>query len=182
MNIGSFLKTVGVGLISANPMGAAAIGLINAALPDDKKIPITATGVEAEQALDKLSPEQKQSVMLANIAYDVKVLETDSAKYAAMCAADGQVTRAKVVMWAMKALIGISLIFILATAWVYVKVGAVEAFNPAMIGVYVSITGTFAYVIRAYFGDLRRETESRHQMIDNKPRKPGVVETLFSRK
>ncbi len=182
MNIKSFLKTVGLGLISAHPLGAAAIGLINKALPDDKKLPENATGQDAEAAIVGLSPAQQEVIYLADVRYDIKVLETDAEKYAAMCAADSQETRAKIVIIAMWALIVLSVMFVAATAWVYIEKGAQDAFSPAMIGVYLSVTATFAYVVRAYFGDLKSETKSRHEMIDGKPRKPGLVETLLNRK
>jgi len=101
-----------------------------------------------------------------------------------MCKADGQETRAQLVKWAMLALISFSLIFILAVAYVYATKGAAIAFSSDMAIVFGVVTGTFTYVIRAYFGDLRKETQSRHSLTDDKPRQltglSGVIQSLRS--
>ena len=182
MNIKSFLKTVGLGLISSNPMGAAALTVINGFLPDDKKLPENATGEQAQDAIKSLSPDQLAQLELAEIHLAEVEEEGRTARYIAMCAAEGQETRAKVVLIAIWGLISTNLLFMLVIAWVYVERGASEAFSPSLIGTYTVMTGTLAYVVRAYMGDLRSETRSRHETIDEKPRKPGLLEVLLSRK
>lgn len=54
----SGLATV-VGTI--NPLVGTAIGVVNAFLPDDKKLPATATGADVERSYNMLTPEQQQS-------------------------------------------------------------------------------------------------------------------------
>jgi hypothetical protein len=82
----------------------------------------------------------------------------------------------------MYALIAISLIFIIAVAFVYYKEGAAVAFSTEMALVFITVSGTFAYVIRAYFGDLKTETTSRHATSNNQLPKAtglaGVIEAL----
>jgi len=182
MNIGSILKTVGMGLLSASPFGAVAIPLINAILPDDKKLSANATGDVAIAAIKQLPPEEQRKLNLAEINLLVKEEEGRTARYQAMTSSDGQETRAKQVNKAMNALIVISIAFMAATAYVYVKHGAEAAFSIEMAGVFLTVTGTFTYVIRAYFGDLRTETKSRHATIDDKPQPLGLLASLLSRK
>jgi len=60
MNLGDILKTVGSGLIKTLvPGGGLLIDAVNGFLPDDKKLPNTATGQDAQNAINTLTPEQK---------------------------------------------------------------------------------------------------------------------------
>jgi len=182
MNIKSFLKTVGIGLISSHPLGAAAIGLINSALPDDEKLPENVTGQQAQSAIAQLPPGELVKLEIAELHLEEIIEQGFTDRYTAMCAADGQETRAKIVIRAMNALIWITVIFMSAVAYVYSTEGAGVAFSYPMMGVYAAVSGTFAYVIRAYFGDLKSETKSRHQTVDEKPSKPGLLELFLNRK
>lgn len=168
MNLMSVLTTVGTGLLASTPLGAAALPIINAFLPDDKKLNGQSTGADAQAAVDALPPSARENLMLAEINLEVEQERGRTARYQAMSAADGQQTRARVVMKAMNALIGLSVVFLLFFGWVYVTKGA-QAASYELVALFLSITGTFAYVVRAYFGDLRSETQSRHAVIDEKP-------------
>jgi hypothetical protein len=176
------LKTIGTGLISSNPYGAAALTVVNAFLPDDKKLPTSATGEQAMQAVEQLSGAEKAQIAIAEIDLKKADIQGQTDRYVAMTKADGQKTRAKIVLIAMYALIAISLIFIIAVAFVYYKDGAALAFSTEMALVFITVSGTFAYVIRAYFGDLKVETTSRHATSNNRLPKStgiaGVVEAL----
>jgi len=182
MDIKSILKTVGTGLLSAHPLGALAIPVINSFLPKDNQLTGRATGTDAEYVIDTLPAAQQESIYLAEI--DLKKTEEEgrTRRYEAMARSDGQETRAKLVNKAMNTLIFISVIFVGATAYVYIVSGAATAFSVEMAGVFLTISGTFAYVVRSYFGDLRSETVSRHKAIDDKPSLPtglaGIIQSL----
>lgn len=182
MNIKSILKTVGMGLLSASPFGAAAIPVINALLPDNKKLPASATGNDAKEIIASLPPTEQVKIDLAEINLLVEEERGRTERYVAMASSDGQETRAKIVVKAMNTLIGLSVVFVLATVYVYVTEGAAAAFSVNMAIVYGTITATFAYVVRAYFGDLRNETKSRHQTIDDKPHQPSLLSVLLNKK
>ena len=169
MKVLDVFKTIGATALSTHPLGAAAIGIVNAFLPSDSKLPLTATGEQALQVVDQMSGTERASIEIANIQLDQVIVETDAQKYAAMCKSDGQETRAKIVDKAMNALISISIIYILAVAYVYVTGGATLAFSVEMIGVFLSIVAPFGYVVRAYFGDLKSETKSRHNALNKMP-------------
>jgi len=168
MNLMGVLKMVGTGLLASTPLGAAALPVINSFLPDDKKLDESSTGADAQSAVDALPPAARENLMLANITLETEKVKGRTARYEAMCAADGQETRAKMVMRAMNTLIALSLIFLAFVGWVYVTKGATVAANPAMVALFLSIVGPFAYVVRAYFGDLKSETQSRHATVDDK--------------
>jgi len=182
MKLVNVLKEVGIGLLSATPLGAAAIPIINAFLPDDKQLTSNASGEDAQKAINGLPPEAKQQIYLANIDLQVEEEQGRTSRYEAMCAADGQETRAKLVNKAMNCLIALSLIFVAAVAYVYTKQGANAAFSYEMAAVFITVSGTFAYVVRAYMGDLKTETQSRHGVESGKPLKAsglaGVINAI----
>lgn len=175
MKILDILKTVGAGVLSSHPAGAAALTLVNSFLPDEKKLPENVTGEEAENEINNLPPAQKQAILLANIDLEKTKEEGYTKRYEAMCKADGQETRSAIVKQAMNFLCWITLLFMCAISWVYVTNGAEAAFSDNMVWFFFAITSTFAYVVRAYFGDLKSETQSRHTIMDAKPRSPGGI-------
>jgi hypothetical protein len=63
-------KTIGAGLISAHPLGASALGIVNAFLPGDKQLPNTTTGDQAIQVVEQMSGTEKASIELANIEFN----------------------------------------------------------------------------------------------------------------
>jgi hypothetical protein len=182
MKLLNVLKKIGVGAIQANPAGAAALSLINTFLPDGRKLTGNFSGNDAiEHIKETLPPEYSARVFDSKIELAKLEEEGRTERYVAMTKADGQETRAKIVDKAMNALIALSLIFIASVAFVYAKDGAALAFSYEMAAVFFAVSGTFSYVIRAYFGDLRIETESRHQVEDDKPRQPkGLVGLIAS--
>ncbi|MCF6327556.1 MAG: hypothetical protein L3J21_09735 [Devosiaceae bacterium] len=101
--------------------------------------------------------------------------------YDAMSINDSQSTRAKIAEKAMNVLIAITLIFVLSASWVYVSSGAENAFSIEMGGVFLTITATFTYVIRSYFGDIKTEAKSRHRVIDDKPPEITVSAAVASK-
>jgi len=169
VNLMSVIKSVGAGLLASTPLGAAALPVINAFLPADSKLTAQSTGADAQVAIDALPPAARESLLLAEINLEVEQERGRTARYQAMAAADGQQTRAKIVSRAMNTLTVLSVTFLLFVGWVYVTKGADAALNYELVALFFSVTGTYAYVIRAYFGDLRSETQSRHAAIDDKP-------------
>jgi len=180
MDILNVLKTVGVGLLSATPLGAAALPIINAFLPDDKQLTGNSSGEDAKKAINDLPPEVRQQIALAKINLQVEEERGQTSRYQAMSAADGQETRAKLVNKAMNCLIALSLIFVTAVAYVYSTQGAQAAFSYEMAAVFITVSGTFAYVVRAYFGDLKTETQSRHQVESGNPPIPTGLAGIIS--
>lgn len=177
MNLLNVIADVGKGLISSHPLGALAISAVNGFLPADRQISKSNTGEDILDAIDTLTPSQQ--IQLAHIDLKVEEERGRTSRYEAMCKADAQETRAKIVNKAMSSLILLSVIFVLAVAYVYATKGAEDAFSYEMAAVYGTVTATFAYVIRAYFGDLRTETESRHSVESNQPVKPKGIAGLI---
>ena len=179
MDLLNVIKDVGLSFLASTPLGMAAMPIINAFLPDDKKLTEKSTGEDAIKAIDDLPPELRQQLSLAKIDLKVEEEKGRTARYQSMCSADGQRTRAKIVDKAMNTLIVLSFVFVIAIAYVYVTKGAEEAFNYQMAAVFATVSSVFTYVVRAYFGDLRSETQSRHGVIDDKPQQYKGLAGLY---
>ena len=133
-------------------------------MPDSQKLPDTATGQQAIDASETLSPSTKGELYKANIKLSIAKEQGQTDRYKAMCEADNQETRAAIVNKAMNGLIALSVIYILALAYCMVVDSGI-AFDTLTYA-FAAVSAPLAYVIRAYFGDLRTETESRHQSIN----------------
>ena len=68
MNIGSVLKTIGTAALSTVPGGAQIIAVANAFLPHDKQLTSDHTGEQAQAAIQTLSPELQEKILIAEIA------------------------------------------------------------------------------------------------------------------
>ncbi len=184
MNFGEIFDSIKGPLIGVAaaliPGGPAVLAAVNAFLPDEKKLPSTATGNDIFSAVESLSPDQRSSLMEKKIDLEIAKEEGMTDRYKAMASSDGQECRAKIVNKAMNALVILTGIFVAAIGWVYVNHGAQKAFSAEMAAVFITVTGTFAFVVRAYFGDLRTEATSRHQTVDTKPAPMSAVAALVA--
>ena len=77
MNLLKILGQVGGAVVSTMvPGGAAIVAGINAFLPDDKKLPETATGVQVQDAISTLPPDQQAAVLSKQ--YDVEITKSNN--------------------------------------------------------------------------------------------------------
>jgi len=175
MNILKIIKTIGGAALSTHPLGAAVVAVANGLLPDDKQLDIDTPGAVAMANINSAGEAVK--IKLAKIELQETKEQELTKRYEAMTQADGQETRAKIVKDAMRFLCFLSSLFVMTIAYTYSTSGAEVAFNLDMAAVFGVVVSPFAYVVRAYFGDLRTETESRHAAI-NGNEKLGVIAGL----
>jgi len=153
------LASVAVSMI---PFGPQLLGVVNALLPDDKKLPETATGSQIADAVESLPPEQRASLMEKRIDLQIAREEGWTDRYKAMTAADGQSTRPRIALmmaWSVVAVIGL---FTAAIAYQTAQNGlsglsdAAEAWPliAALLGIPSGLLGK-------YFGEIRREQAQR---------------------
>lgn len=173
MNIGNLIKTAGGIALDAFAPGSRQ--LINAFLPDDKKLPETATGKDAETALDSLPPEQKQAVLEKQIDLSIEQEKGWTARYQAMTQADGQSTRPKIALMMAKVLAFEIMAF---TVWAFVYPEQMS--NPALWTVFATLTGVPAGLLGKYFGELRREQRNRQETM-GAPQAVGLLAGLMGK-
>ncbi len=96
MDLASVLKKAGSAVISSVvPGGGLIVDLINEFLPDNKKLPSTATGTDAQSAIDGLTPELRLKLMTREL--DVQIANTNAwanvQQFLAMADSSGNSTR-----------------------------------------------------------------------------------------
>lgn len=139
-----------------NPALGAAIKAVNYLLPEDKKLPETATGNDVANAVDALPPEQKASLMESEIDLEKVRLEQQASVYIALSKADNQETRAKIVLENSRVLC-----FVIVAFAVWLFVNPAIASSGAIWTAFAILTGAPATVLMNYFGNLRKEHAQR---------------------
>lgn len=173
----NILKNVGEGVISAVVPGAAPIiGLVNQFLPDDKKLPSTATGTQALSAISTLPPEQQSQILTKQYEVQIEAIDQSGKSLQAMLAADAttpHTTRpliALIFAWVVaictSLLVGaISYAVVQNDADMLSKVGnAWPVVAAAMLPI--------VRCLQAYFGILKVEHANKLAAISNQPAPP----------
>ena len=178
----SILKGAGKIALGATPGGAAVLAAANAILPKDKQLTGDTPADQAIKTIETLKSSDQRAIFEAEAEAEVEIEKQHTERYDLLVNGDGQETRARMADKAMNALIGLSSVFLAFVGTVYFRDGAELAFSVELVAFYGVLTATFAYTVRSYFGDLRSEAESRHQVADNKPRLPkglaGVIQSI----
>jgi hypothetical protein len=146
-----------------NPAVALAIKAVNSFLPDDKKLPETATGADVSAAVDTLTPDDRAEVLKMEIQLEIAREEGGTERYVAMVGADGQSTRPRIaLMMAWCVVMAIAGAMLILAYGVY-RDGLVGLDNAtiALAGCFAVVTAIPARVLTRYYGELRREQENR---------------------
>lgn len=90
MDLWNIVKKVGATALNiALPgSGSLVLGAINAVLPDDKQLPVDATGQQAMSAISSLPPEQQASLMEKQFDIDITEIKESHATVRAMLESD----------------------------------------------------------------------------------------------
>jgi hypothetical protein len=174
MDFLSIAKTVGAGLFSTLvPGGAGILTAVNAVLPDDKKLPETATGHDIVNAVDKLPPELKAKVQLKKFDVKIEQIKQSHDTLRTMLASEAtskQTTRPQVVLlftW---------FFMVIATIYMIGYLMAVLSKNPDMVDavlgawpVVLALVSLPAIIIKAYFGILEKEQSNKLNAMNGLP-------------
>lgn len=180
MNIWEIVKTVGPRILDvALPGAGVALQAVNAFLPDDKKLPATATGEQLGAAMQSLTPEQQAT--LAEKQFDVEIVEIQESHSTVRAmlesdAANPHTTRPYI---AKQAFHVIAFSIIATTAmWSY----AVLIENDTMVKTImdgwvfvVGVNGTLATLLLAYFGVLRKEHKQKMDAANGAAPQTGLA-------
>lgn len=173
-------KTVGAGLFSALvPGGSVILGEINKMLPDNKKLPKSATGSDIINAVDNLSPELQAEISLRQFDVDIEQIKQSHETVRAMLASDAitpQSTRPKIAYGSFL-VVGISILITVLT-WSY----AVLSDNSTMVkavmggwGFLLAVITPLVILLHAYFGVIRSENQSKVNASIGKDTQKGII-------
>jgi hypothetical protein len=173
VKIKEILKAAGAVALDIFAPGAREV--INAVLPESKKLPGNATGADAEHALQWADPQHRFQLLEQEFALQIAQEEGWTARYQAMCRADGQSSRPKIALRMANVL---SFEIIAFTVWAFVYPDQMD--SPVLWTAFLTLTGVPAGLLGKYFGELRREQRNRQEAM-GAPRAVGLVGNILSR-
>lgn len=162
MNIGDILKAAGGMALDVFAPGSRQV--INAFLPEDKKLLATATGADANTAVDSLPADQKASLLEKQVDLEIAREEGWTSRYVAMVGGEQQPSRA----WIAKVMAIIVFFECLGfTVWAFVYPDQMT--SPGLWTAFATLTGIPASVLAKYFGELRKEQRNRQEAMGAPP-------------
>jgi hypothetical protein len=184
MDFKSILKTVGGGLISSLvPGGSAIVAGINAFLPDDKKLPENATGIQAQDAINSLPPETQAQVLCKEHDVTIEEIRGFTNRFQAMCDVDktGNTLRPQVIM--MMAICVMFAIFVTVSFFAYAVVEGDDKLITAITNGWPFIVGVLAIpgaLLRSYFGLRTKEKQQKYEATTGVSSPLGVLGQIAS--
>ena len=162
------------------PQLGAITGIVNAFLPDDKKLPIKASPQDVAAAYNNLPPEAQQQadararVELAHIQAEVSQLDAMVSVESA-----GSNTRPRIAyMMAATVVIAVLVMMTLWTRAVWVGDSEALAQLAGSWELMLAILATPSVLLRAYFGMRTREKQSRYAAALGQDVQTGVIATV----
>lgn len=183
MKLWDVVKSVGSGVIrEVVPGGGILVDAVNEFLPDDKKLPNTATGKDVDQALASLPADQRARVMEKEFDVDITQIRQSNETVRAMLAADAttkHTTRPYIAKHAFH-VVAFAVILTVA-AWAYGVLVSDDTMVQAITNGWpfiLSVIGPFVVLLRAYFGVLRDEDRNRMSAASGNSSPAGLAGAL----
>ena len=173
------LKTLltNAGSMALNALIPGSVGLINAVLPADAKLPETATGKDAETLIRSL-PEY-QELLETEITAAHESLNT-ALMADAMCA---HTTRPFIAKWTFIMLAVITLM--ITTVWCHAVVNQQADVIAAIVDGWPFLSALlwpFTALLLGYFGILRKENQNKLNAANGFDVQRGILDSLLSKR
>ena len=181
MKLWDIVKQVGSAAlqIALPGTGSLIVGAINKMLPDNKQLPETATGADAEAALSHIPAGQRAALMDKQFEVTIEQMRQIGESNRAMLAAEAvstHTTRPYIAKGSFQVVAATTLITI--SAWAYgvlsdddVLVKAVTDGWPFVL----AVTAPLVALLRAYFGILKHEQRDKLNASRGVPPQPGLM-------
>lgn len=176
MDLGNILKKAGSAVISSVvPGGGLIVDLINEFLPDNKKLPGTATGTDAQNAIDGLTPELRLKLLTRQL--DVEIAETNAwaSVQSSLAEADasGNSTRPKIAL--MMAWLVVLQVTVVAISIGYAALSEQNSTIAVLSESWQMFTASMGIptaVLLQYFGKRTKEKLERYNLAMGKTKSP----------
>jgi len=166
MKIWDIVKTVGTGIIrEVVPGGGLLVGAINEFLPDDKKLPSTATGNDINEAIVGLPTDQRVQILEKEFDVDITQIKESNATVRTMLEADArnpQSTRPYIAKGAFNTVAFV--VVVAVSAWSYgVFTGDTDMVDTVVNGwqFILAAIAPLVTLLWAYFGVLKTEHKNK---------------------
>lgn len=185
MNFGKLFDAIKGPLLTAAssviPGGPLILGAVNAMLPDNEKLPETATGSDIRNAVNQLKPEQRASLMEKELEVEIAEINAWEGIQASLSKADatGASTRPFIALMMAWCVVIVAMIFssVLAYSIAVDNFDTVETLNDSW-PLMLAVLGTPTALLRAYFGMRTKEKTARYSAASGQPF--GAVANLVS--
>jgi len=166
-----------IALKNVVPGAGIVIDAVNELLPDDKKLPATATGGDLQSAVNSLPAQQRGQLMAKEFDVQIAEIEGFTNIVTALAGADaaGASTRPKIALmmaWLLTFAVSI-FIGVWAISIGFDKTQTLDKLNASWPMV-LSVLGPIIALLRAYFGLRTKEKQTRYAMGS-----PGLKNTGF---
>ena len=176
MNFGKLFDTLKGPLLTAAsaiiPGGPLILGAVNAMLPDDKKLPDTATGGDIRNAVNQLPPDQRGSLMEKQLDVEIADINAWEGIQGSLAAADatGSSTRPYIALMMSWCVVVVIVVFI--TVWSISVIGE-DAETLKVLSeswpILLAVIATPTALLRAYFGMRTKEKTARYSTATGQP-------------
>lgn len=167
MKLWDIVKSVGsVAIQTALPgTGSLIVGAVNELLPDDKKLPNTATGDDLSNAINTLPPEQQSQVLLKEYDVSIEGIKQSHSTIRAMLDSEAKAphtTRPYIAKGSFHVVAFVTLVMVCTWA------SGVFSGNDKMVEAVtdgwpwvLAVIGPLVTLLYSYFGVLRKESENK---------------------
>lgn len=166
MNIKNVLLKAGEAVVSAVvPGGVAIVELVNSFLPDDKKLPASATGNQVDMAIKTLPPDQQASIMLKEMDVEMADIQSWTGIVSSLAGADGVGSSTRPTIAVMMACTVCAAIWIFVFAWSWAIYNDKTSTLMQLSNSYLMLTALLATptaLLYAYFGMRKEEKLARY--------------------
>ena len=176
MNFGKLFDAISGPLLTAVssviPGGPLILGAVNAMLPDDKKLPESATGNDIRNAVSQLTPEQQGSLMEKQLDVEIAEIKSWEGIQESLSKADqaGSSTRPAIAM--MMAWCIVFVVALFTSVWGYAVVvdhsDTLETLGESW-PMMLAVIGTPTALLRSYFGMRTKEKTTRYNAAAGQP-------------
>jgi len=180
MNLWNIIKEVGGEVIkNVVPGGSMLMGVVNELLPEDKKLPVGATGNDVRAAIESLPPSDRARIMEKEIDLDLADIRESHSTVRAMLDSDAknpQSTRPYIAKHAFHIIAMTSIAIMLAWSYAVYTGDAVMVKQIQEGAIFVvALNGTLATLLLAYFGTIRKEHKQKMDAASGNPQAPGIL-------
>jgi len=178
MKLGSILTKIGSSIIrDVVPGGGLIIDAVNAFLPQDKKLPENATGRQATQAVNTLTPDQQAQILSKELDVEIAEITSWAQIQDSLARADqsGSSTRPRIALM-MAEIVGFVVVAFASMFIIAIfrdQTDMIEKLTNAW-PLILAVIATPTVLLRAYFGMRTKEKKARYQMAAGNMEEPNT--------
>lgn len=184
MDFMGIVKAVGTGLVRSIPGGGLILDVVNEYLPADKKLDNKASGQDMGAALSNMTGDDRAELMGRKFDIEETEIKESHDTLRTMLEADASsphTTRPRIAWWSFVVLAIVSVGAVLI--WGYGVVSEKKDLAKAVVDGWpfvLSIVAPFVVLLRAYFGILTKEQNTRLQAAGGNTQPAGLAGLIGS--